>query len=199
MKKFKSLLIVIVLFSLTNIACSQDYKHEFAISYGIATTDDVSSAFGSIFEDIIDDIFGDSTQMDISGSGVILLTYQYHFSKIFSAGPVIGYEALKTDVTKDDQKIGSIKHNTYTLAVEGRCNYLNRPIFGMFFGLGFGVTLINSTATSNVMDVTDPNSDNHFNFHITALGFRVGKQLGATAELGFGYRGIANLGVFYRF
>jgi hypothetical protein len=41
--------------------------------------------------------------------------------------------------------------------------------------------------------------DTNFSFQGTALGFRVGKKLAAYAELGFGYKGIAQIGASYQF
>ena len=42
-------------------------------------------------------------------------------------------------------------------------------------------------------------NDGFFNFQVNAVGFRVGKALAATLELGVGYKGSANLGVSYQF
>ncbi len=87
----------------------------------------------------------------------------------------------------------------FTLAVEARVDYLNKEFFGMYLGLGVGATIIKTKSSSDGTDVSDVDPDSHFNFHVTALGFRVGKQFGGTAELGYGYRGIANVGLYYRF
>jgi opacity protein-like surface antigen len=199
MKTIKKLLITATIISLAQFAASQEHFNEISINYGIATTDDVSTAFGNIFEDIVYDIFGDSTQHNNSSTGVFLLTYQHQFSKIISAGPVFGFELLETDVTYNDKTIGTIKHNSFTLGIEGRVDYLNREYFGMYLGLGVGATLIKVKSSSDDTDAADVDPNSHFNFHVTALGFRIGKQFGGIAELGYGYRGIANAGLFYRF
>jgi len=199
MKRTKNLVIAAILIGIAQFAFTQEHFNEISLNYGRATTDDVSSAFGTIFEDIIYDLFGDSTQYRNSTSGVFLFTYQHQFTKKVSAGPVFGFEVLETDVTKNDKNIGTIKHNAYTLAIEGRVDYLDKEMFGMYFGLGIGATLMDTKSSSDGSDVSDMDPDSHFNFHITALGFRFGKQFGATAELGYGYRGIANFGLYYRF
>lgn len=102
-------------------------------------------------------------------------------------------------MTKNDKSLGTVKHNMFTLAVEARVDYLNKEFFGMYLGLGVGATIIKTKSSSDGTDVSDVDPDSHFNFHVTALGFRVGKQFGGTAELGYGYRGIANVGLYYRF
>jgi len=199
MKKTKNFLIAAILVCITQFAFSQDHFNEISINYGLGTTDDMSSSFGTIFEDIAYDIFGDSTQYSNGSTGVFLVTYQHQFAKIISAGPVFGYEILETDVTKGDKTIGTLKHNTFTLGIEARVDYLNKEYFGMYLGLGVGATMIKTKSSSDGADVSDIDPDSHFNFHVTALGFRVGKKFGGTAELGYGYRGIANVGLYYRF
>jgi len=199
MKKIRKLLITAMIICITQFAFSQEHFNEISLNYGIATTDDVSTAFGTIFEDIVYDMFGDSTQYNNSSTGVFLFTYQHQFSKVISAGPVFGFEMLETDVTYNDVTIGTIKHNTFTLGIEGRVDYLNKEYFGMYLGLGIGATLIKVKSSSDETDTGDIDPNSHFNFHITALGFRVGKQFGGIAELGYGYRGLANVGLYYRF
>lgn len=199
MIKTKNFFITVLLVCITQFAFSQEHYNEVSINYGLATTDDVSTAFGSIFEDIVYDMFGDSTQYSNSSTGVFLFTYQHQFSKIISAGPVFGFEILETDVTYNNETFGTIKHNTFTLAIEGRVDYLNKEYFGMYLGLGVGATLIKVKSSSEDTDISDTDPNSHFNFHVTALGFRVGKQFGGTAELGYGYRGMANVGLYYRF
>uniref|UniRef100_UPI0030D94E9C hypothetical protein n=1 Tax=Maribacter arcticus TaxID=561365 RepID=UPI0030D94E9C len=46
---------------------------------------------------------------------------------------------------------------------------------------------------------TSDQYDTNLSFQINALGFRVGKKLAAYAELGFGYKGMAQLGASYQF
>jgi len=195
----KNLLITLALVCIAQFSFSQEHFNEISINYGIATTDDVSTAFGTIFEDIVYGIFGDSTQYNNSSTGVFLFTYQHQFSKVISAGPVFGYEIMETDVTSHDKTIGTLKHNTFILAIEGRVDYLNKEMFGMYLGLGVGATFINVKSSSGEKDVSDTDPNSHFNFHVTALGFRVGKKFGGIAELGYGYRGITNVGLYYRF
>lgn len=199
MKNPKNLLIALVFVCMAQLSFSQEHYNEISINYGLATTDDVSTSFGTIFEDIVYGMFGDSTQFSNSSTGVFLFTYQHQFSKIISAGPVFGYEVLETDVTFKDEALGTIKHNTFTLAIEGRVDYLNKEYFGMYLGAGVGATLIKVKSSSGDTDASDVEPNSHFNFHVTALGFRFGKQFGGTAELGYGYRGIMNLGFYYRF
>ncbi|MCF8229689.1 MAG: outer membrane beta-barrel protein [Bacteroidales bacterium] len=179
---------------------AQDYKNELNLSYGLATSNDFAEVFASVFDDIIYNIFGEgATSADTKSTGAFLLTYQRNLSKVISVGPVLGYEKITDEVDKDDKKIGEIKHDIYTIAAEGRIHYFNRSDFGMYLGVGAGISSFSSSTDSKQAVDGDTDTDTNFTFHVTALGLRIGNQLCANAELGFGYRGLINLGLSYRF
>jgi hypothetical protein len=46
---------------------------------------------------------------------------------------------------------------------------------------------------------TSDEYNTNLSFQVNALGFRVGKKLAAYAELGFGYRGMINVGASLQF
>ncbi|MDZ7742561.1 MAG: hypothetical protein U5Q03_12620 [Bacteroidota bacterium] len=197
--------ILIALISLFFVCASfnlqaQEHKNELSVSYGLATINDFGNIFANLFSDVIISAFGpDAVNTDTKTSGAFLLTYQYYFTNVISAGPVIGYEKLTDEISVDKSPAGKIEHNAFTFAAEGRINYVNKASFGMYLGIGAGLTSINSKTTSSKAGSQDPDSSSGFTFHVTGLGIRVGDQLAASAELGFGYRGLLNLGVSYRF
>ena len=74
----------------------------------------------------------------------------------------------------------------------------------MYSGLGAGYAFGKTTfKLGDALEFKNTNNDNskinYFTFHVTALGFRVGKKLAAFAELGVGYKGIINGGLSYQF
>ncbi|MFT6797792.1 MAG: hypothetical protein ACJART_002946, partial [Maribacter sp.] len=73
-----------------------------------------------------------------------------------------------------------------TIAIETDYRYISKPSFQMYSGIGLAY-------------FTTGEYDTNFSFQGTALGFRVGKKLAAYAELGFGYKGIAQIGASYQF
>ncbi len=179
---------------------AQERKNELSISYGLATINDLGEIFSNLFADAIISAFGpDAVSTDTKLSGAFLLTYQHHFSNVISAGPVIGYEKLTDEISVNKSPAGKINHNAFTFAAEGRINYVNKDSFGMYLGLGAGISSISSKTTSDKAGNEDPDSSSGFTFQVTGLGIRVGDRLAASAELGFGYRGLVNLGVSYRF
>ena len=81
-----------------------------------------------------------------------------------------------------------IETEYYTLAIESDYRYISKNSFQMYSGLGLGLLITNGE--EDFSPIT---------FNITALGFRVGRTIAAFAELGFGYKGIVNIGASYQF
>ena len=81
---------------------------------------------------------------------------------------------------------GSADFTNITIAVESDYRYISKDSFQMYSGLGLAYFTADQYTTN-------------FSFQISALGFRVGKNLAAYAELGFGYKGIVHFGASYQF
>jgi hypothetical protein len=45
----------------------------------------------------------------------------------------------------------------------------------------------------------DKGNTGQFGYHLTAFGFQCGKKGAVIAELGFGYKGVLNIGFNYKF
>lgn len=96
---------------------------------------------------------------------------------------------------KEDGDI--VSFNAFTFAPEAKFKYLNSDNkFNIYGLLGAGVTFLQSK------DYEDSNNDKssvHFNFQATPLGIEYGGSVKGFAELGFGYKGILNVGVNFGF
>ncbi|MFT7073036.1 MAG: hypothetical protein ACJAX3_002028, partial [Patiriisocius sp.] len=73
-----------------------------------------------------------------------------------------------------------------TFALETDYRYVSKPSFQMYSGVGLAY-------------FTSDEYNTNLSFQVNALGFRVGKKLAAYAELGFGYRGMINVGASLQF
>ena len=67
----------------------------------------------------------------------------------------------------------------------------------MYSGIGLGYAFMKDKYT------TDDGSDEiknsgEFAFHINAFGVRFGKNIGGYVEVGYGYKGLVNLGVSFK-
>ena len=70
----------------------------------------------------------------------------------------------------------------------------------MYSGLGVGYTTtqLKFRPAENSLSKASKENSGLFSFHVTTLGFRFGKKAAITGELGFGYKGIANIGFSYQ-
>lgn len=126
------------------------------------------------------------------------LTYSYAVKNNWTIIGDVFYQTQKEDLLVNKKPDGSIKSNFYTVGIGSNYRYLNKGLVQLYAGLAVAYTFQNDKYTSSSANIEDSKS-NFFNFQATALGIRVGKELAASAELGFGYKGIANIGVSYSF
>jgi hypothetical protein len=69
----------------------------------------------------------------------------------------------------------------------------------LYSGVGLGLTIWQQKLASNDPKLSGQDATElMFNFHLNAIGLRVGKALGASLELGVGAKGIINAGLSYR-
>ncbi len=108
------------------------------------------------------------------------------------------FQVITEDVIENNIQVGDVSHLYFTFGFGTEYHYIVKEWFQMYSGASIAYTTRSSkfkTSSSNFEDV----NDGFFNFQINAVGFRVGKKLAATLELGVGYKGLANLGVSYQF
>lgn len=129
----------------------------------------------------------------------IYLHFHQALSDQFSLGLGAAFEKATGDYEQRDQKVGSFIRNTYTVALEGKYLYLNEEDFRLYGLAGLGYSF-NQQEIQKPAEWTDFLVEkHHFNGHISPVGVEVGRQLSGFAEAGFGYKGVLNLGLHYRF
>lgn len=192
----KSLLsTVAVLFLSFSLLMGQETKpNAVALTYGVGTTDEIMGLWGDIFGSIVG-----YSRNDIKVTGAFILNYNRDVAKLWSIGGSLAYEQSVGDAYILGVNEGKDNRYYLTIALEGRINYLKKPIFNLYSGLGLGYTIAKGTITYDDKSPDTKQDFSHINYQITAVGFRVGKDLAGVAEVGFGYKGIANIGVSYRF
>ena len=151
---------------------------EIKIAYGLGTTTDFINAFSSVFT------FGYGPY-ETENSGAFVVEYNYAIKDKWIIGTDLSYQ----QVTREYSDKSSEKSHNYTFAVKSNYNYISKPKFRIYSGIGLGLTLEKSrNPLQNV---------SHFNYQLTGLGIRLGGRLGVNAEVGFGYKGIGNIGLAY--
>jgi len=130
------------------------------------------------------------------------LGYRHWFTKRFSLGGIFAFDvnSVKVYNSADPKQKREVNRYYMTFAVEPKFNYISKPAFQLYGYLGLGATIV-TFANANFDDGSQAEISRvpYFNVHVTPIGARFGKEFGGFVELGYGYKGIINAGVSYRF
>lgn len=165
------------------------------ISYGIPSTD----MFQNISSSMLDDKFPDGRYIrdNYSGSGIISLTYRrVSKSEMFFWGVTANYNSTKGEIYNVGTYEGELKRSFITVAFEGHYRYQNLKKVQLYSGIGVGYSVGNETLTKplEVGNQTTSGSINRLAYQINVIGIRMGNNIGGFIELGYGYKGIVNVG-----
>ena len=171
-------------------------RNDIILGYGIPSTD----MFMPVQSSTLDDYFPDARYLrdNYSGTGVIGITYRrVSHSEMFLWGASVSYNATKGEMYYLGNYEGELKRNFITIAFEGHYRYQNLKKVQLYSGIGIGYSLGSETLTppgeSGKSSVSG--SINRIAYQINAIGIRVGNNIGGFLELGYGYKGIVNMGV----
>ncbi|MDR2840120.1 MAG: hypothetical protein LBV75_02485, partial [Paludibacter sp.] len=134
-------------------------------------------------------------------SPVFHLAYKYTLGSRFGLGATIAAGTEHSDFEQSGTGVSfKGKKNSFigTLAGEASFNYVNSQNFKLYGLAGIGGTFIN---LERKYDNGDIKTDGKIipDFQITPIGLKFGNNFGGFAELGFGYKGLVNIGFFARF
>ena len=195
MKKF--LLLVFITFLGLNLKAQSFDHHEFSLSYGVLTPD----RFYTFKSSILDDQLPDSRYIrdNYKSNGNLFLTYRFvSLNEFLVWGGTVGYGTSSAEVYYLGQKQGIVERQFISGAFELQYRYVNNGDFQMYSGLGVGVTAGKEQFTAEAAGM---NSNNRTmilpGYQINLAGVRFGKRLGVYLELGYGYKGIMNIGIAY--
>ena len=198
----KSLILFIILFSEVSFAQTKGTS-EINVSMGVATFEDFRVALDDVVSSIVTTVFSGKELTHSEGGRLTGYTahYGYAVKDQWMLGASLAYQTVKRKLLLDNVESGESSSAVYSFGVETNYRYISNPIFQMYSGLGAGYAFgkLSFSLEDANLEFKDKNKINYFTFHITALGFRVGKKLAAFAEIGFGYKGILNGGISYQF
>jgi len=207
MNKFRTSILILAMVFMGTQGLKAQEKGTSAFNIGIGAgssteiANDVLDGIGSIFT------LGNFRYENESYSPVILLGYKYAVIDRLMVGVNLTYQNAKTDriVSTDAKPVfgdleGEITDNFYTIGIEGVYHYISKPSFQMYSGLGIGYTMNTEKFVSNADSASD-RTDTYglVPLQFTFAGFRFGKTIAASLELGFGYKGVLNAGLSYQF
>lgn len=166
-------------------------KYEIQLSYGPFAREQVLDDF---VERSLRSSFNQIPKWDFSNSYAI--TYRYQGRRRVAIGLTSGFTTHTTYRTYYSDSKSFYKHSSFTTAFETKFTYIERPLVQLYAITGLGILIV------RMKDQQIINATKTYGWptcQLTPIGIHVGKKLTGFAELGYGYKGIANFGVSARF
>lgn len=196
----KKLLALLAIVFVSHGMYSQDYyrsydHHDIMIGYGQFIPDQ----FNSVKTSMLNDLYPDKRYVrdNYSGLGTIFVTYRHIFkNELFMWGITAGASNSKSEIYNVGQYEGELKRQFFTLAIEWEYRYVNQGPVQVYSGLGLGFTYATESLTPPPESSKSESTGNISNiaYQANAVGVRIGKKYGGFVELGYGYKGIINVG-----
>lgn len=170
-----------------NSYCQDEGKSEIGISAGILPTEDVINETLVRFVDLF---FPSHRQVRVDNVSVFG-SYKYFVSEKIAVGATVGYNSRAKPFNYENWNRRNEGIKVLTIAGEGSFYYLKRRNVGLYALGGMGCFIVTSGNYNNY--------SNYNNFgltlQLTPLGIRFGRKLGGFAEIGYGYKGLVNMGI----
>jgi hypothetical protein len=186
---------------LYNTVSAQDLpatKNEIRLGYGVLTGPEMVNSLMSMWPAIgIHMLLDTIRDYRCSFYGVASLEYMRIIKPWLRVGISATVNPISTLLTSKSGFEFSYSYYLFTLMPRVDFYYINKGIFSMYSGIEVGASLIlwQDRTGSSVSNDTGVRAA----FHINAFGVRVGKDIGAFMEWGYGFRGMVNLGISGRF
>ncbi|MDA9201939.1 hypothetical protein N9O58_03435 [Flavobacteriaceae bacterium] len=196
----KSLLTLFIVSTFFYSHAQEQGTKELTLGYGTVTTNE-----------ILDVILNDFLLSGLTGglyktknhtySGASYVNFSYAIKNNFLIGAEVVYQRISKDIYLVNDKDGRQVDNSFTIGANAKYSYISNPKFRMYSGLAAGYNTIQANFDPEKGSTSKATKGNKgaFGYHLTAFGFRYGKKAAVIAELGFGYKGILNVGFNYKF
>ena len=194
MKISRVITLNIILLGFINQTYAQDKRHEVEIGMGIWNTNEIINTLSDM---IINSVPLGIEMKDGTSWGSIHAAYRYRLTERIGIGGLFAYDYSYEKAYLNDVRTGKFYKNHYTFAVEADYKYFAREKFSIYALGGIGMTLYNlKYKDQNDKARNGSDTDPYFTFQITPLGLKYGRNYGGFVEMGFGYRGVINAGLF---
>ena len=172
------------------LAQSTPKQNELFLSVGdaglIFAIEDVVVAVGTL---------GNVTYGAQEGGYQIAGGYQRRLGTWASAGVTASWAGARKTVHVHGTPYGKVERRLLTLMAEGRAHWLRRRSVELYSGIALGVAQMGDDLSS----LSEEGDLTTLGFHVTALGMRVGRDVGGFLELGAGFNGFLKAGLSGRF
>jgi hypothetical protein len=129
-------------------------------------------------------------------AGPISVHAKYGLSDRIKLGLNLNYEQQKEKTKENELNIGEINMNYYSLMPSFTYNYWQWDKCQIYGCVSLGIGIENSVFLPVDKESETENSF-RFAYQVSALGIKYGKKAGFFMEIGYGYNGIFQAGVFY--
>ncbi len=204
----KKILLVMLLFSASfttfaqneNVTPKPFTKHEFMFSIGDPFWWNIGTNFFN-YHYLYDQSWlrpDQYTKWDITLPS-FTVSYLYRPLKWLWVGANISYSGYSEKICDliTNEKLGNKSSHAIALSPYIRFSYFNREKVNLYSGIGIGIYTL---FQSNPIPPHPPlRFSTNIAYQLTFFGVTFGKKLVGSAELGFGYKGIFNMGIGYHF
>ena len=176
-------------------------RSEIYLQYGTPSLMELSTILSPNFHDEVTN--GETRNHKFSG--IAAIGYNFFIHPRVSIGLDFGYGYGSSDIyISDVDEFGPAGEPeficravvmNYSCHLSGAFTYWQQGPMECSGALYLGVNYMDESVRNAVSDELEPNDHLNFSFHITAVKFRYGDMVGGFAELGFGYRGLLNVGL----
>lgn len=167
------------------------YKHQVYVGYGIGTHHAITDAI----VDISVAAFTLSNPDSKSHTGAFFAGYRNQVTERIALGGLVVYEHAKSS-SMDGDKTYNLDQNNMTLMADFQYAYTRSEKLKLFSGVSAGASMLKSKITGE-SSASDSKVD--FGFHLDVIGLSYGKKTAPFLAVGYGYKGIINLGLQTRF
>ncbi len=177
-------------------------RSEIYLQYGTPSVVELATKLNSRFSS--EGYRGDSRNQKFSG--IAAVGYNFFVHPRVSVGLDFGYGYGSADMYITDSESMPLEApifvcrstvNSYSAHVSASYTYWQQGPMECSGSLYLGVTYQDESIVRGNEDYFIPEANDRlrFSYHITAVKFRYGETFGGFAELGFGYRGLVNVGL----
>lgn len=182
-------------------------RHEIYASRGLVSAQDIleigKQIFVSIGSGVVAVIVSSGKvklkDTNASGSGLYGIGYNYFIYKGLKLGVSAQYARYDVGRSFTNGLTANETDTWFTILLEPKGQWVDGRVAQLYSGFGLGASFYKSEGRSSSREEVFTNRMTIFSFQATPIGVRFGRAVGAHLELGFGYKGLINVGVSGRF
>lgn len=185
-----------IAFLIGNAFSQEKGTNEIGLTVGVLTTND----FVGLFSDVLTTSYsaGYVSYDKVSSSPSLGILYKRAIMDKWMVYADVVAQFSSKNVMYNNVNDGTVKNTFLTIGIGTDYHYVSTDWFQMYSGGSIAYCTQMWNYSSNNPDLRDGKAG-FVNFQVNALGFRFGKKLGVSVELGLGYKGIAVGGLSYQF